>query len=162
GNNATRVFKVNGGAAAVLQGLTIANGLDHEAGNIGGGGVLNLGNLQVTNCVLVNNLAREIFYYDNPIEEQLGFPPRKSGGFGGGIFNDGTLTITNSQLTANTARRETGGGVDGKGGHGGGIWNDGTLTVSSTTLSGNQATINGGGIHNSGTLAVTSSAFSGN
>ena len=64
GNNAVRVFTVNGGVTASITNLTIANG---SSGGGNGGGINNSGTLTVTNSTLTGNST--------------------SGGFGGGIAN---------------------------------------------------------------------------
>src|SRR5688572_11353325 len=53
GNNASRVFNITGGTAAI-SGLTIANG---GVTNNSGGGIANTGTLNLTNCLFTGNLA---------------------------------------------------------------------------------------------------------
>ena len=145
GTGDVRVFRVNGGVTATLDGLTITKGFSLGDGGGGiyndpggtltitnstlsgnaaptgnaGGGILNSGTLTIVNSTLVGNLV----------------VPH---GSGGGIFNIGTLTITNSTFSGNT-----GGGIAN--------WNPGTLTITNSTVSGNT----GGGIVNLGTLHYT-------
>lgn len=129
-----RVFSVNGGVTATLKNLKITN--TQVSGT--GGGILNAGNLTVTNSTLSGNKAVT------------------TTGNGGAIYNSGTLIVTNSTLSGNIA--------DGTGG-GGAIYNTGTLTVTNSTFVENSASAvgggNGGGIHNSGTLTALNSTFSG-
>ncbi len=66
-----RVFVIDPGVTATLSGLTITQG---NAYSSPGGGVLNLGELTVSNSVVVDNLS--------PI--------------GAGIYNAGTLTLADS------------------------------------------------------------------
>jgi hypothetical protein len=153
GGGASRVFEVSSKQGlkeqVTLSGLTICNG---HASNFGidGGGILNLGTLTVSGCILSGNTA--------------GSPPLEGGpGNGGGIYNAGTLTVRNSTLSSNQA------GV-----YGGGIYNAGTATISGSTLSSplasngffdpnaEQAANDGGGIYNAGTLTVNSCTFFGN
>lgn len=74
-----RIFLVNGGITASMQGLTISNGI----GTNGPGGILNGGTLTITNCAITGNQA--------------------SGDFGGGIFNVGIMNIVGSTISGNTA-----------------------------------------------------------
>lgn len=78
GNNASRVFKVDGGVQAIFNGLTIQGG---ATPNDIGAGVLNSGILTVTSATLSGNAA------DN----------------GGGIYNTGTLTLSNVTVIGNSA-----------------------------------------------------------
>ncbi len=144
GGGSWRVFEVDGANTNVtLSGLTITQG-DGVAGTIDdneGGGVLNFGNLTISNSTLSGNWAT----------------------FGGGIYNAGTLLVSSSLLSGNFAIP---GYIAGWGslrdgllyGVGGGIYNASKATVSNSTLSGNWATY-GGGIYNySGdSLTVTGS-----
>ena len=89
GNQASRVFVVREGVTATIQGVTIRDG--NAADNDGGGGILNLGTLTVTNSTVRDNSPGE---------------PA-----GGGIFNRGTLTVTNSTVSGNSAGDAGGGGI---------------------------------------------------
>src|SRR5262249_7579142 len=88
GNNASRVFLIDGGAQALLSNLTIANGTPGESpgnpvnGSENGGGIENFGTLTVCNATLTGNAAY----------------------FGGGIENFGTLTVRNATLAGNATR----------------------------------------------------------
>jgi hypothetical protein len=199
GGGNSRVFEVEQNVTAALSGLTISNG-DGIANPMArmqssydgaGNGILNLGTLAVSDCMVSNN----------NFSQQLG--PGEGGGIanfgtltvssstlsgnvanvGGGIYNAGTLTVTGSTLSGNSVggwgSPGAGCGIcnvgtamvsgstlssngSGDGTFGGGIYNAGTLTVSSSTLVGNFIYYNGGGIYNVGTLTVTGSTFSGN
>ncbi len=74
-----RVFLVNSGVAAALNGLTIANGYTASSG----GGIFNGGTLTVSYSTLAGDSAPS--------------------GSGGGIDNIGTLTVNNSTLSSNWA-----------------------------------------------------------
>ena len=121
------VFQIDAGASAAFSGLTITGGLATE-----GGGVLNSGNLTLTNCALSNNTASE---------------------YGGGVYNNATLTLVNCTLSHNTA---------GSSYFGGGLYNNDTATLTGCTLSDNTAGEYGGGVYNNSNLNVTSSTFYGN
>jgi Right handed beta helix region len=116
----------------------------------GGGGIVNIGTLSVTNSTFSVNAAF---------------------GGGGAIANGGTLRIANSTFSENSAGH--GSSINngatmtvinctfsGNKSRGGVIGNGGTLTVINSTFSSNSG--GAGGIENFGTLAVTSSTFSGN
>src|SRR5262245_37102117 len=143
GTNTSRVFEIDTGIAAVLDGLTITRG---QAEN--GGGIYNAGTLIVSHCTLSTNQA----------VGSEGDDAR-----GGGIYNvfPAVLTVTHSLFSDNGAVGGAGGpGVHGGEGAGGGIYNlDATLTVSNSTFAGNQAVGGagglgaGGGIANGGALA---------
>jgi predicted outer membrane repeat protein len=145
GGGTWRVFEVDARASVTLSGLTITQG-DGVAGTINdneGGGVLNFGNLTISNSTLSGNGAT----------------------FGGGIYNAGTLLVSSSLLSGNFAIPGyiTGWGSVRGGllyGVGGGIYNASKATVSNSTLSGNWATY-GGGIENysGASLTVTGSSL---
>ena len=141
GNGQSRIFLTTNNATVVLNSLTLANGNDNNDSSDGGGGILNLSTLTVTNCVFAGNQANDTEYG------------------GGGICNEGTLTVNNSDFSGNQASNCAFGG-------GGGICIlNGTVTVNNSTFTGNQANNNqygGGGIFNQGTLTVSSSTFTGN
>jgi hypothetical protein len=142
GSNASRVFYINGGVTAALDGITIRGGSVNEAG---GGGIYNLGILTVTNCTIAGN---ETFY----------------NGSGGGILNNGTLTVAYSTISGNHGDGDGGGilnygsltvadstisgnSADDQGSGGGGIYNislSGSLTIINSTIFGNTAYIGGG------------------
>jgi hypothetical protein len=132
GADASRVFQIDAGVRAELDGLTITQGRATE-----GGGIYNAGTLTVSNSALSGNSVNGTHEY------------------GGGIYNSGTLTVSNSTLSGNSAN-----GTPNYGG--GGIYNHGTMTLSNSTLSGNTAIGIGGGIFNDGTLTVSNSTLSGN
>jgi pimeloyl-ACP methyl ester carboxylesterase len=155
GANASRVFYIDAGVNAKLNGLTIRNGKGDFT--YGGGGIFNLGNLEVTDSVISGNAAR----------------------VGGGVANSGYLKLTNTTISDNTA--DSGGGIVNSGsadilnstisgnnatpGLGGGINNDRQMTVTNTTISGNKAAAGGGGIisygssSNFGGMTVTNSTI---
>jgi hypothetical protein len=153
-----QVFSVGNGMRVTLNGLTIANAessgsaANHTTAQ--GGGILNNGQLTVTNTTFSGNSA--------------------DAGQGGGIYNNGTLSVTNSTFSGNSASH--GGGIynnnaltvtnstfsgNSAGTAGGGIYNNSALTVTNSTFSGNSAGA-GGGIYNVGTLTLTNGTFSGN
>ena len=186
GGDAVQVVNVPSGATLVLEGVTVANGAEHEGGGIHnegvvrvsdsgiaanraldggalGGGIYNSGALTVLNSMISNNFA--------------GFPSGAAGG-GGGIYNRGTLTVSHASFSDNFAGGVAGGminvgntvvsdstfsGNSGHNGSTGAISNGGTLTVSTSTFTANAALIgSGGAINNFGSLTVSDSTFSSN
>ncbi|MGI8542199.1 MAG: choice-of-anchor Q domain-containing protein, partial [Aridibacter sp.] len=129
-----RFFLINSGVTAAISGLTIS-GSNNETS---GGGILNSGNLTITNLNILNNSTR---------------------GNGGGIFsNSGSLKIINSTISKNDTSFDFGG-------KGGGLWlvNTNTMLIN-TTISNNEAFGGqGGGIYNKGgVLTITSSTIATN
>jgi hypothetical protein len=154
GNNASRVFQIDGGVTASISGLTITGG---NAGNGYGGGLLNYGTITLTDCTVSANAG----YRGGGIWNGGGtatldactLSGNSASYGGGGIWNGGgTATLTACTVTGNSAT-----------GSGGGIWNEGgTATLDACTLSGNSADFGGGGIWNGGTAALTACTLSGN
>jgi len=142
---------VETGVATTLANLTITGGTGEPAPfgafSIGGGGILNSGDLTIISCVVTGNRA----LYN---------------GSGGGILNTGSVVVQGaSVVSANRAGNE-GGGIANLGGRvtvtessmvienragdfGGGIVNvAGTLTIDASTISGNRTNFGGGAIYN--------------
>ncbi len=140
GGNQYQDFLINAGANVTLDGLTIAHGsTNFTQGN--GGGLLNNGTLNVSNCTFAGNSTQGI--HSN----------------GGGLANAGSAIISNCTFSGNS--------VTGDGSIGGGVYNaaSSTMTVVNCTFAGNSATGTsggGGGLGNDGDLVVSSSTFSGN
>ncbi len=114
GNNASRVFEVDGGVTASISGLTISGG--NTTGD--GGGLANFGTTTLNNCTVSGNSA----------------------GFfgGGGMYNGGTLTTTNCTASGNSA--DFGGGVL----NGNPVtYQAGTLMMTNCTVSGNSGFVGG-------------------
>lgn len=159
GNNASRVFLIGGGTAAI-SGITVSggNGISPNTSN-NGGGILNFGSLTLTNATVSNNTAAFVgggisnwgFNSTLTVTNSTVSNNRSTGNSGGGIYatGGGTLTVTNSTISGNSSFGN-GGGVR--------IFN-GTATFTNSTMSGNVANGNGGGISNSGSASVSSSAF---
>src|SRR6185436_16095499 len=103
---------IGNGANVALEGLTIRNGRSPANGM--GGGIRNLGHLQLLNCQLASNSAD----------------------WGGGLFNAGNFCATNTTLVANHAV----GAFNMGPGIGGGIYSaGGTGWVVNCTISANTA-----------------------
>ncbi len=140
GNNASRVFQVNGSVTASLSGMTITGGNGVGALNSGhGGGVYSNGTLTVLNSVITGNTTGS----------------SKSGGGICSDFGAGLLTVTNSQITNNTAKLS-----------GGGILAGGPLTLTGSTVANNTNTASvagiAGGVETYAATNLTNSTISGN
>ncbi len=139
GNNASRVFYLNGGSA-YLSGLTVTGGY---SAYFGGGLDNNGGTATLTNCTISGN---------------------STGASGGGLANYGgaaTLTLTDCTVSGNSSNASGVGG--GARGLGGGLANYGAATLTNCTVSGNFAFYEGGGLgNNGGTATLTNCTVSGN
>ena len=126
--------------------------------NSNGGGIINWGNLTITDSTITQNLSGGgIWNTDIGTLTMDGctISDNVSDGFsssdGGGIKNNGTATIIDSTISGNFANDK-----------GGGIYNSNAIvTLTNTTVSGNQAD-GGGGIFNFGTVYLNNSTLSGN
>jgi CSLREA domain-containing protein len=145
---------------AAISDVTIQHG---DAGVLDGGGVYNLGILQLANSAVVSNTAVP----SDTVRWYAG---------GGGIRNDGSLTLITTTVHGNTTG-VIGGGISSGGlltlthsvvaynhsaGGSGGIFNFGSMTISNSTVSDNSAEITVGGLGNSGILTLTNSTVTHN
>jgi hypothetical protein len=168
GNHASRVFRINAGVTAALDGLTIKDGMPFDdPEGFGGCGIRNRGVLTVSNSSITGN---GVFGADC---------------YGAGIFNDtsSTLNISKSTVSGNLANdlnaNSAGGGIANNGvtsitdsivsdngsDYGAGIFNNGTMTVTNSTISRNRVNFLGGGgsgIDSRGTLTITNSTIANN
>jgi hypothetical protein len=163
GAQSRRVISILSTSAAVtLSNLTIRNGIAPA-----GGGILNWGNLTLSNSAITGNYALS-----------------ESSANGGGIYNSGTLTVRNSTFSGNTTTANfvaggaiyssgplvmynstvSGNSVGGRfGGGGGGIYTAGGATrISNTTIAGNSGNSGGGIYKGGGTVTIQNSIVSGN
>lgn len=137
---------VDESVSVIIDNLTIQNGF---AGDLGGGGLLNIGaNVVIRNASIINNFALidagggisnmtldvpgSIFIDDSEIKDNTAL-------FGGGIANTGGfLEIINSKINANLAERA-----------GGGLFSFfGINSILESQISFNAAVLQGGGIEN--------------
>jgi hypothetical protein len=153
GGGAYRVLQVDAGASATISGLSILGGYAAAPG----GGVLNLGTLDLMGCTLAGN----------------------TGTSGGGMENQGTALLTNCSLHGNSAA--IGGGLDDTGmatlvdttvddnvsdnsfNSGAGVSVDagGTLMMTGGSISGNVAT-HAAGIYDRGSVDLSQVTIAGN
>ncbi len=136
GNNASRVFFVNG-TSATLSGLTITGG----SAPYGGGVWCKGGTLSLSDCIITGNSTTQ---NDDPFKS------------GGGVLNEGgTLSLEGCTVSGNSTSQ-----------YGGGLENSqgGTTTLTDCFVSGNSATRGGSGLFNYGaaTLNLTNCTVSGN
>ncbi len=142
GGGNSGVFQIDSGVTASIAGLSIIDG-----NSANGGGILDKGNLTVTDCNLSGNSAAlgNGGGIDNlgtlALNDSAVFG--NSASYGGGIFSYRPLTVSNSTISGNTAL------------YGGGIANYATLTVTSSTLASNAASYDGGGIFSYSGSAIT-------
>jgi hypothetical protein len=136
GNNVSRVFEVAAGASVSLTSLIVANGQVSSASLNQGGGILNAGNLSLTDCTLTHNQVAVSL---------TGTGSKDVFARGGGIATSGSLTLLRCTLSANSANL-TASNVEVGYANGGGIYNNGgTVSLSNCTLSGNFSTASFGG-----------------
>ncbi|MGH2670037.1 MAG: hypothetical protein ACRDH5_13155, partial [bacterium] len=95
-----------------------------------GGGILNLGELELVRSVLRDHRASLA---------------------GGGIFNPGVLVVRDSLLTGNRSENHAGGAIF--------TIHTGTLDMSGSTVEGNSAMLDVGGIANTGAAVVSDTAI---
>lgn len=145
GGHHNRVFEIESDATVSISGATIEDGLAETEG----GGILNDGNVTLTDVVLSSNAVTK-----GP----------DGGAFGGGLANEATATVMDSTVVSNLATST------GYGAGGAGLYNDdGTLRVTGSLISSNVADnpghgdALGGGITNgNGNVSVTTTAVSDN
>ncbi len=141
GNNASRVFRIESGAAITLTNLTIRDG----AGVNNGGGIYSLGNLRLESSTIISNSVITS---------------------GGGIYlRQGSAVLSNTQVFSNLAP-EDGGGIfvydpgltlymiggeiqnNTAQGNGGGIYlHEGDAVLTDTLVANNLASTHGGGFY---------------
>ncbi|MCA9878135.1 MAG: right-handed parallel beta-helix repeat-containing protein [Thermomicrobiales bacterium] len=143
GQESSRVVVVSAAATAELRHLRVTGGLaDDDQG--GGGGILNLGDLTVTDCTIAQNhagvfggggvdtIAPGVLTMANcTISENT------ATGGGGGIIANGPAMLTDCEITDNAA---------GEGYAGGGVVLNqlGPVTLTNCTVADNTATVDGG------------------
>ncbi len=167
GDSASRVFDISAGVTVTIAGMTMTDGLANGSSPVlasTGGGILNQGNLTLSDDVLTDNQA-----VGDPSTKPFGRP---GGAVGGGLGNvgTGTLTVSRCAFISNQVL-----GADGNSGSsagsvsGGGIANFGSATASvadslfadNVARGGNDesgtldATGGGGAINNQSTSTVT-------
>jgi hypothetical protein len=155
GNNASRVFEINGGPLdptidVTISGLTITHGYAPDDGGGIKNDVANLTTLSGANLTLsADNLTQNVAYESSltvPADElaatlPTGDPVAGPSGFGGGVESlGGALTITACQITGNRALGGAGASRFGEALGGGiSILGGSRATISNSTFSGNLA-----------------------
>lgn len=114
GNQLDRVFHVFASATVSLSGVTIRNGIPSAAqGSIIGGGILNRGDLTLTNVTVSDNAADNGGGISNTgnLTLMASTLSLNAAVIGGGVTNtgEGSLTLVNSTVSGNTAQQDGGG-----------------------------------------------------
>jgi CSLREA domain-containing protein len=166
-NSIDRAIEITETATVTITGVTIQNGLLPEK-EVGGGGILNHGDLQLTNSTIESNYAvRGAGVFNSLGNLSINECIIQTNGDGntsegGGIYSDGEITVSSSEIRDNIAK--TGAGLSGTERanvelndvlfdgnvaslYGGAIFNDKAVKLSDVTLSNNQA-LWGGGLYN--------------
>ncbi len=148
GNNATRLFVVNGGVLLTLNNITLTAGSSAGSSDVRGGLIDGTGaQIVVNSSRLTSSTATDqggaIYCYvgtGGTLEVNNSVISGSSAARGGGIYNDGcAMTVTNSLFSGNSAV-----GAGSK--LGGGIFTDGPLAVTNTTFTNNSG-FDGGGLY---------------
>jgi beta-glucanase (GH16 family) len=139
GSGASRVLEVAAGTMVSMNDLVVSGG----AGVGRGGGILNLGTLNLDRVLVQDN-----------VETSGGVPNFDLGG--GGIYNGegATLNLTDSTVADNSTLGQPAGGIYGFFGS--------TINITRSTISGNVAGDVGGGLRSLGNASVINSTISGN
>jgi hypothetical protein len=177
-----RIFNISSSTTTVsISGITISSGFVEY--DTGGGGILSVGVLTLTDSTISDNFAGTFSGFsegggvlnDHGTMTITGCTISNNSveGIGGGVLNDhGTITITGCTISNNYADQS--GYMFSEVSEGGGIMNDsgGSLTITNSTISGNtssalngdgfSAVAYGGGVHNSGSMTITNCTISGN
>jgi len=125
GNNQMRVLAIGPDSTTILRDLRITAG--RATNSLGGGGILNRGNLTLTNCIVGFNRADS-------------FVPALCCRHGGGILSSGALTVISCSISNNFVLGIPGDlGFTGGIGEGGGIYSEGTLWISNSFIGYNGA-----------------------
>jgi hypothetical protein len=154
-----RVVYIASGTSVILDGLTIQNGDALVLGSNDGGGIMTLGDLELTNSRVINNNAYDgggIFFQGTILEiidSEIGY--NQAFQTGGGLRNSTTevsIMIENSLVISNTAGED-----------GGGMLIDGldALTITQSAFQLNTARGIGGGLFldNGGSFYIEHSEF---
>lgn len=150
---ASRVMRITDGPVTI-RGLTLAGGRNYEDINGGGGGVLNEGQLSLTEVRLTDNrgsVGGGVLNYGQLTLERCRLDDNRAWS-GGAIHNRGTLVINECEIGGNL------------GGHGGGIdaLHDSHITIRSSTIANNLSDGEGGAVRATGTLLLSHSTVSNN
>ncbi len=156
GNSQTRVFVINNGVTASMQGLSVRHGHTSVFLNgYNGGGIVNNGTLVLTACVVSGNGADDggggIFNTGSLTLEETVVSGNTSGARGGGIWHEGgNLTLIRSTVSANASSQ------------GAGIYSQSPLSIQGSSITDNAASTFTGAIFAEFTLTIVNSTISGN
>jgi hypothetical protein len=163
GNTSNRIFNITGGNVSI-GGLDMANGNATDVVDYYGGGILNRGNLVLSNCIVRNctgpqaggiaNLSSGTLWIFNSVIRNNS---DTSGiAIGGGIVNSGNLNLLGCSVISNVCGQS--GGVPMA--RGGGLSNFGVTALTNCTISGNSG--GDAAIGNQNNLQVWNSTIAGN
>jgi hypothetical protein len=156
GNHAFNVFSVTSAVktAASISGLRIENGL---AAN--GGGIDNLGSLQLTDDLISGNTTKSGVNGSGSTTITVNASSSLlnvgggDGGDGGGIFNAGSLVLTDDAISSNST---------GSGGNGPSAYTATIVGNNDTVFQGAGDGGDGGGLYNTGTVVLAGDTFADN
>src|SRR5437667_5462291 len=167
-----RIFNVTSSTGTVtISGVTVSNGVAQF-----GGGINNEGTLDLNDCVITGNTAKESgggvanrlngssLTMSNCFVTGNSVATSGNDGWGGGVYNgSGTMNVTNSTVNNNSVQADAGHDA-----YGGGVYNEGSLTIIGSKIRGNHSTGGGdadgggGGIFNDNQLTLTTSTVDSN
>ncbi len=130
GNDIDRVFEINQNISVDISGLIVTGG--GGGGFFGNGGIVNAGNLTLTNVVVTGNVGSGLVN-EGVLTLTDGLVAKNISTFGGGILNGGVLTLADVVISENEAVGVT--FIGSSAGWGGGILNFGSLTVMDSIIS---------------------------
>jgi fibronectin-binding autotransporter adhesin len=151
GGNSVRVFWNDTGVTSVISGVTIRNGRTAATGN--GAGVVNLGILTLSNCVVTANRTGNGADGADGVSDGEDGGGGGRGGHGAGIYSTSSLTLIACTISNNTngngglggdgaggiLHPGGDGGRGGDGGSGAGIYSAAMLTMIGCTVENNSA-----------------------
>jgi CSLREA domain-containing protein len=149
-NITDRIFHIMSGASVEIDSVIIRNGNTSTGEYRYGGGIWNLGILNLSDSTISQNSADAGggVYNSGQLTISVSIISTNIGEVGGGIYNTNIVTIDGSVINSNIA------------GNGGGILNSsGSFLMSNSTVEGNSGQWGGGGIVNGGIMTINTSVF---
>ncbi len=154
GNNASRVFSLNFGVSATINGLGLTNGLSDRGPGLASAGNFTLNNCSVTSCNATVDGGGIILLDGRGTMSGCAVANNHCNGNGGGIWlGQGGAAIRSLSMTNCTVSDNAADGIGGGIRQGANATTD--LTLTNCTIAGNSSNGNGGGINRSfGTLTM--------
>jgi hypothetical protein len=169
------------GLMVALSNLTITGGTQDPQGLSVGGGILNVGVVDMTDCTVSGNSAQfgaGLFQEAGDMTLTDCTVSGNSAQSGAGLFEGaGNMTLTDCTISGNFASGGGGGLSNGpyglvsmtdctirgnSAGAGGGVYNTGVVNLTDCTVSGNSASLSGGAIENAGPATLSSCLITSN